>query len=126
MTLRTTLVVAAALGLAHDASAGGETRGKISISEVPAAGGHVSKEEAAGGHTISGPYVHGNLAVYLIHGGDKLPGVTFLTLDEGLASKKVVVHETGSVAQLAIENLGKVPVFIQAGEIVKGQGDRLV
>ncbi len=46
-------------------------------------------------------------------------------MQEALDQKKVVVHETGSVNELAVENSGDVDVFIQAGDIVRGgQQDR--
>jgi hypothetical protein len=51
-----------------------------------------------------------------------------LTLDEALKEKKVRVHETGEVNELAVENLSKQwDIFIQSGDIVKGgQQDRLL
>jgi len=74
---------------------------------------------------VSGPYKSGNLAVYLIHGADAAPGQKLITLNEALAQKKVVVHETGSVNELSVENKGDIAVFIQSGDIVKGgQQDR--
>src|SRR5262245_59074038 len=48
------------------------------------------------GGTMSGPYTYDNLTLYLVHG----PGTVktdYLTLDEALAAKKVIVHETGDV-----------------------------
>ncbi len=70
---------------------------------------------------ISEPYTHRNLAVFLIHGPDAHPGKTFLTLQEALAQKKIIVHETGNVGALSVENVSKdAEVFIQAGDIVKG------
>src|SRR5207244_433787 len=67
------------------------------------------------------PYVHGNLAVFLIHGPDAAPGRSFLTLEEALAAKKAVVRETGSVNELAIENVSaEDDVYVQAGDIVRG------
>lgn len=69
---------------------------------------------------LSGPYVHENLAVYLVHGPDKIKGKAYLTLAEAMEQKRVVVHETGSVNELAIENVGDDDVYIQSGEIVKG------
>jgi hypothetical protein len=62
--------------------------------------------------------------VYLIHGKDT-NNQKMITLSEALAQKKVIVHETGSVNELAVENKGDVAVFIQSGDIVKGgQQDR--
>jgi hypothetical protein len=79
-------------------------------------------------YQLSGPYTHGNLTVFLIHGADQIKGKDFLTLDEALEQKKVVVHETQNVNQLTIENLSPTDqVFVQAGDIVKGgQQDRLI
>lgn len=77
------------------------------------------------GRTLSGPYTHDNLTVFLVHGPDKLAGRKYLTLQEALDQKKVIVHETGNVNELAVENNGDVDVFIQAGDIVRGgQQDR--
>jgi hypothetical protein len=70
--------------------------------------------------TISGPYKKDNLTIFLLHGKDSIKGKNFLTLQEGLAQKKVVVYETGDVNELAVENLSNELVFIQSGEIVKG------
>lgn len=81
----------------------------------------VRATRASGAREISGPYVHANLAVFLIHGADAAPGRTFLTLEEALAAKKAIVRETGSVNELAIENVSQEDdVYIQAGDIVRG------
>jgi hypothetical protein len=79
-------------------------------------------------YRISGPYTHNNLAVFLIHGKDKLAGKTFLTLQEALKQRKVVVYETKNVNELAIENLSRTEeVYVQSGDIVKGgQQDRML
>jgi hypothetical protein len=79
-------------------------------------------------YKISGPYTHNNLAVFLIHGRDKLAGKTFLTLQEALKQRKVVVYETKNVNELAIENLSShEEVYVQSGDIVKGgQQDRML
>src|ERR1700755_87366 len=75
---------------------------------------------------ISGPVVHENLAIYLIH-GKSASGPVPLTLDEALAKRIVKVHETGNVNELQIENLGTEEVFVQSGDIVKGgQQDRVL
>jgi hypothetical protein len=71
--------------------------------------------------TITEPITHQNLAIYLIRGKDVLDGKKLLTLQEALEQKKVIVHETGSVNQLSVENISPDhEVFIQAGDIVKG------
>ena len=75
---------------------------------------------------ISGPFVHENLSVYLVH-GTSAAGPVPLTLQEALARGSVTVVETKSVNELKIENTGAEDVFIQAGDIVKGgQQDRVL
>ena len=77
-------------------------------------------------YRVSGPVVHANLAIYLVH-GKSAAGAVPLTLDEALRKGAVKVHETGTVSELQIENLGTDEVFIQAGDIVKGgQQDRVL
>ena len=50
-----------------------------------------------------------------------------LTLQDAMEQKKVVVYETGSVNELAIENLSSADVYIQSGDIVKGgRQDRVI
>ncbi len=77
---------------------------------------------------LSGPFTHKNLMFYLVHGDDELTGKTPLTLEEAMDRKLVIVHETGDVNELAIENVsGNDEVFVQAGDIVKGgQQDRVL
>jgi hypothetical protein len=78
-------------------------------------------------YRVSRPVTHENLAVFFLFGSDQLKGRKILTLDEALKEKKVVVHETNNVNQLAIENVSEAEVFIQAGDIVKGgQQDRTI
>jgi hypothetical protein len=78
-------------------------------------------------YRISGPYTHENLAVFLIHGQDKIKNKNFLTLQEAMQEKKVIVHETSNVNELAVENVSGEEVFIQSGDIVKGgKQDRLI
>lgn len=69
--------------------------------------------------TVSGPFIHDNLAIYLVH-GKSADGPVPLTLEEALDKGGVEVRETGNVNALEIENLGDAEVFIQAGDIVKG------
>lgn len=90
--------------------------------------GAAQSAAGAAGHRIKGPYTHANLAVYLIHGPDGRSRRPLLTLQEGLAQRKVVVHETGQVNELAVENVSAdADVYIQAGDIVKGgRQDRMI
>ena len=86
----------------------------------------VASAFADAGIQVSGPIVHDNLAIYLVHGSGGGGGVP-LTLQEALAKGVVKVHETGSVNALTVENTGKDEVFVQAGDIVKGgQQDRVL
>src|SRR6184192_3275599 len=68
---------------------------------------------------LSGPYTCDNLTIYLIHGPSLLKD-DYVTLPEAMASKKVIVHETGNVNELAVENTSDVTVYVQSGDIVKG------
>jgi len=54
-----------------------------------------------------------------VHGASA-PGPIPLTLQEAVAKGSVQVIETGRVNELEIENTGSEPVFVQAGDIVKG------
>jgi hypothetical protein len=71
-------------------------------------------------HTVLQPYSCDNLTVLLIHGEEKVPDVSLLTLQEALEQKKLIVHETRNVNELAIENLSLEEVYVKAGDIVKG------
>jgi hypothetical protein len=80
----------------------------------------------AGDYVLSGPYVHANLTIFLVHGKNLIEG-NFLTLQEALEQKKVVVYETKEVNELAIQNLSNQDVYVQSGDIVKGgQQDRMI
>ncbi len=88
--------------------------------------GFADAAAATGDYRVSGPFVHDNLAIYLVH-GTAAPGPVPLTLQEALAKGSVRVHETGNVNQLDIENLAGEEVFVQSGDIVKGgQQDRVL
>ena len=78
-------------------------------------------------YRLEGPFTQDNLSVFLIHGNDKIKGQTFLTLQEALVQKKVIVRETRSVNELTIENVSREEVYVQSGDIVKGgQQDRML
>lgn len=86
---------------------------------------------AAADYRLSGPYTHDNATLFLVHRATAAPSGTrsrkYIPLQQALEQKKVVVHETGNVNELAIENLSPdSDVFIQGGDIVKGgQQDRV-
>jgi hypothetical protein len=69
---------------------------------------------------ITGPYTHENLAVFLLHGKDQMPGKHYLTLGEALAQRKAAVYETSQVNELIVENFSDEEIYIQSGDIVKG------
>ena len=83
---------------------------------------------AGDNYRITGPFTHQNLTVYLLHTPKpQSAGKKYLALSEAIARKKVIVHETANVNQLAIENVSGEDVFIQSGDIVKGgQQDRVL
>ena len=74
----------------------------------------------AANYTVSGPYSHKNLTIFLLHGADQRQDKAPLTLQEAMERKAVIVHETGDVNNLAIENLSDEEVYVQSGDIVKG------
>src|SRR5260370_12694843 len=77
---------------------------------------------------LSGPYTHENLTIFLIHGNDRIKDKVFVTVQEAIEQKKVIVHETENVNELAVENVSPdQEVFIQSGDLVKGgKQDRLL
>jgi ARG and Rhodanese-Phosphatase-superfamily-associated Protein domain len=78
-------------------------------------------------YRLSGPYTHKNLTIFLVHGKNLVAGHNFLTLQEALAQKKVIVYETKDVNELAIKNLSSEDIYVQAGDIVKGgDQDRMI
>jgi hypothetical protein len=83
---------------------------------------------AAGEFKLSGPYSHENLTIFLVHGQDKIVGKKFMTLQEALEQKTVIVHETSQVNEVAIANVSRdLDVFVQSGDILKGGNqDRLI
>ena len=81
----------------------------------------VDPPKAVRTQNISGPYIHQNLTVYLVHGEDRLKGPTPITLEEAMKREIVLVHETSDVNELEIENVSSSEeVYVQAGDIVKG------
>jgi len=86
-----------------------------------------ARVEQDASYRISGPYTHKNLTIFLVHGNDLITGHSFLTLQEALAQKKVIVYETRDVNELAIRNLSNQDVYVQSGDIVRGgDQDRMI
>ncbi|HKY41960.1 MAG TPA: DUF6569 family protein [Pyrinomonadaceae bacterium] len=80
-----------------------------------------TNEVQLGNYRLSGPYQHENLTIFLVHGPDQANSRMFTPLEEAMARKVVIVHETNDVNELAIENVSTTEeVFVQAGDIVKG------
>lgn len=75
--------------------------------------------QASPDRKVSQPVVHENLAIYFVR-GPSAPGPVPLTLAEAMQRGSLIVHETGDVNSLQVENKGAEPVFIQSGDIVKG------
>ena len=84
--------------------------------------------QAADAQRVASPLAHENLSVYFVHGSDAVPDAKVLTLQEALDRDLAVVHETGNVNVLAVENRSsEYELFIQSGDIVKGgRQDRMV
>ncbi len=83
----------------------------------------------SGNLVISGPFVHENLALYVVEDPKARGAGEFITLDEGLKSGavKVTEKESAQVNELLVENGSDKPCFVQAGDVVKGgQQDRTI
>lgn len=116
------LSVVAVMGMLMNAQAGGDRRLQ---SKNP--GGGQDTTFKAGDYKLTGPYTHNNLTIFLVHGKNSFEGKTFITLQEAMVQRKVIVYETKTVNELAIENVSDVDIYVQAGEIVKGgQQDRMI
>jgi len=85
---------------------------------------------SAPGTTLSGPYTHGNLSVYLVHDASRMQDIDYITLEEAFKSGALKVTEKAEgaeVNELQFENVGDKPVYLQAGDTVKGgQQDRTI
>lgn len=103
------------------------TMGLIAIAVGQTQSGQNVNDLPASKYRLSGPYTHKNLTIFLVHGEDLVKGHNFLTLQEALAQKKVVVYETKDVNELAIRNFSDQDVYVQSGDIVRGgDQDRMI
>lgn len=86
------------------------------------------KNSPVSDYRLSGPYIHENLTIFLIHGPDHPNAKPFVPLQEAMERKTVIVDETSQVNELSIENVSQTEeVLVQAGDIVKGgQQDRVL
>lgn len=85
-----------------------------SVSGASSSSSDVSSSDAS-----SSGYTYKNLTIFLIQGKDALSR-NYLTLEEAMKQKKIILHETGSVGELSVDNLSSEYVFVMAGDIVKG------
>ena len=93
---------------------------RVCLAFVIAATFVVAASAQKANYTISSPYTHKNLTIFLIHGKDE-SNKNIMTLQEAMERKLFVVYETSEVNELEVENLSKTQeVFIQSGDIVKG------
>lgn len=60
-----------------------------------------------------------NLTILLIRGKDQI-NREYLSLEEAMEQKKIILHETGSVGELSADNKSDKHIFIMSGDIVKG------
>jgi hypothetical protein len=73
--------------------------------------------------TLSTPVTAHNLTAWFILAPSPSPATAdpdYSVLEESIDAQTAIVHETGSVNELLIENTGDLDLFIQAGDIVKG------
>jgi len=64
-------------------------------------------------------YTYKNMTIFPIQRKDELSR-NYLTLEDAMNQNKIILHETGSVDELSVDNLSLEYVFIMAGDIVKG------
>lgn len=94
---------------------------RVCLAFVIAATFVVAASAQKANYTISSPYTHKNLTIFLIHGKDERTKGNIMTLQEAMERKLFVVYETSEVNELEVENLSREQeVFIQSGDIVKG------
>lgn len=93
-----------------------------------AGGANPPPAQAAEALRVSAPLTHDNLTVYFVHGPDAVDDRKVVTLQEALERGWAVVHETGEVSELAVENLSADhELFIQSGDMIRGgRQDRMI
>lgn len=94
-----------------------------------AGGGTVAPAAAASEARVAAPLSHDNLTVYFVHGPNAVPDAhKVATLQEAIDAGWAVVHETGDVNTLAVENRSPdTELFVQEGDMIKGgRQDRVI
>jgi hypothetical protein len=75
-------------------------------------------------YRISGPTTHGNLSIFLFHSKNALQSdLGCLTLEDAFKTGAIKITEKSEgaeVNELEVENAGDRPVYLQAGDTVKG------
>ncbi|MGH7170303.1 MAG: ARPP-1 family domain-containing protein [Gemmataceae bacterium] len=99
----------------------------IAVAPFQTAAAYKSSDKPAVEYRFSGPYTHGNLTIFFVHGKDRIKDRGILTLEEALRRKQVIVRETKNVNRLVIWNGSANEVLLQAGDILRGgQQDRTI
>jgi hypothetical protein len=87
----------------------------------------MQKGAIAGGVKVDGPLLDQNLAIYIVR-GKPTDARKYITLDEALRTKTVVLREQGTgsgqdraqVNELEIQNKSDQWLYIQAGDVIQG------
>jgi hypothetical protein len=69
---------------------------------------------------LTSPLTANNLTAWFVTTTPAASLLDYSVIEEGLENQTALLHETGEVNQLLIENLGDTDLFIQAGDVVKG------
>ncbi len=78
-------------------------------------------------HKLSGPYVHENLSIFLVHDNSSEDSENLISLKDAMEKGYVTVNETGNVGELTVSNNSHYRIYIQSGDLVKGgRQDRLL
>lgn len=93
-----------------------------------AAGGSAPPAQAAEQLRVADPLTHENLTVYFVHGRDAIDASRVVSLQEALDRGWAVVHETGNVNSLVVENRSPgYELFVQSGDLIRGgKQDRMI
>lgn len=70
--------------------------------------------------TLTPPASHRNLVAWFVTDPEPAGAPEYMVLEEAMEKHPRLLHETGNVNELLIENPGDMDMFIQAGDIVKG------
>ena len=68
----------------------------------------------------SEPVTYKNLQVFFLYGHAEIEGERYVTLDDALKGKLVVVRETSDVNELKLDNRSSSYIYINSGDIVRG------